>query len=203
MKKKAILFLILINLIFIGSNFLPVTAKEIQKNVVFVVAPAAFQDTEYFTPKNILISGGVKVITASTTTKTAVSMGGRTIKPEITLEQIKLEEYEGIVIIGGPGADIFFQNKILHKILQEACKKNKLVAAICISPATLAYSGVLKGKNATIWDNSSGDFKKILKSNGAAYKNQGMVIDGNIITANGPDASQNFGEALLKWLKTN
>jgi len=41
---------------------------------------------------------------------------------------------------------------------------------------------------------------KFLEQQGAHYQNEAVVIDQNIITANGPSAAQAFGEALVRTL---
>ena len=42
----------------------------------------------------------------------------------------------------------------------------------------------------------------IIKENGAIYSSDPVVIDGNIVTANGPDASEEFALCIDKILKT-
>jgi putative intracellular protease/amidase len=43
----------------------------------------------------------------------------------------------------------------------------------------------------------------IIKENGAIYSSDPVVIDGNIVTANGPDASEEFALSIDKILKTS
>jgi len=94
---------------------------------------------------------------------------------------------------------IYSKNLILNKIINEFYRENKLTCAICIAPILLAESGVLKNKNATVW-NGDKNQEIILQNNGATYINQNVVIDKNIITANGPEAAEEFGNAIVKYL---
>ena len=81
-------------------------------------------------------------------------------------------------------------------------EKQKILAAICIAPAILAKAGVLEGKNATVWSSvlDKGPIK-ILEENGANYVEKDVVVDGNIITANGPQAASEFGRKIVEILK--
>ncbi|MBW3001950.1 DJ-1/PfpI family protein [Candidatus Woesearchaeota archaeon] len=165
--------------------------------VLFVVAHDGFRDEECFEPKEVLKDH--EVIVASTDTSPAKGALGGTITPDMTIDDAlnMINEFDAVVFIGGPGANVYFDNPTAHKIAQNA--KNVL-AAICIAPVTLAKAGVLEGKKATVWDDGQGTQANILKENGANYVAEDVVVDGNLITANGPKAATKFGEAILKKL---
>ena len=72
------------------------------------------------------------------------------------------------------------------------------MGSICISPVILAKAGVLKGKKQQSGvQHWIGDRLRILKENGATYVPEEVVIDGKIVTGNGPDASEEFGTKLV------
>ena len=177
----------------ISTNF---EVKDMAK-VLFVIAHDGFRDEECFKPKEVLKDQEV-IIASTETTPATGSLGGQ-ITPDITMDEAlnRINEFDAVVFVGGPGANVYFDNPTAHKIAQNA--KNVL-AAICISPVTLAKAGVLKGKRATVWDDGQGTQANILKENGAIYVAEDVVVDGNIITANGPKAATKFGEAILKKL---
>ncbi len=59
----------------------------------------------------------------------------------------------------------------------------------------------MQGKQATVW--SSPDYQQpiqILKKGGARYLDQSVVIDEQIITANGPASAKDFGKAIVQQL---
>jgi protease I len=86
-------------------------------------------------------------------------------------------------------------------LAKETIEKDKILAAICISPVILANAGVLKGKKATVWSSPLDKNPiRILKNGGAIYKDALVVVDGKIVTANGPEAAKEFGEALVSLL---
>lgn len=165
--------------------------------ILFVIAHNNFRDEECFEPKEVLKDH--EVIIASTETTPAKGTLGGTITPDITVDEAlnKINEFDAVIFVGGPGANVYFENPTAHQIAQKA--KN-IIAAICIAPVTLAKAGMLKGRKATVWDDGQMTQAKILEDAGATYVAEDVVVDGNIITANGPKAAKKFGEAILAKL---
>lgn len=124
-------------------------------------------------------------------------MLGAVVTPQILIDQVKVDEYEAIVFVGGVGAQEYFNHPIAHKIAKEAVNKGKILAAICIAPRILAEAGVLKGKKATVWASEG----KILEEKGANYTGKSVEVDGNIVTGSGPQAAEEFAKSIIKLLK--
>lgn len=163
-----------------------------------VIAPEAFRDEEYQQPREEFRKAGFEVVTASTMEGEAVGMFGGTAIAEKTLDQVDAAEFDAVVFIGGSGASIYFEDPSAHKLARDAVDHGKLLAAICISPTTLANAGVLEGKKATVWKDEK--LIDILKSKGATYTGADVERDGNIITGSGPDAASKFGQEIVKAL---
>ncbi len=162
--------------------------------VAIIIADQDFQDQEYMQTKNVLELKGIKTKTVSFKKGKAIGKFGNEVKINFTTEELDVLEFDAIIFIGGPGAGAYIENEMCHTIARDAVENNKVLAAICIAPAILAKAGVLKGKIATVWSSSMDKSAiKILKENGALYKDDSVVCDGNIITANGPESSYNFG----------
>jgi len=167
---------------------------------VFIVAQRGYQDLEYSIPKKILEQAGIEVVTASKSGGTCIGKLGGMIKESVSLADIKTENYDLVVFIGGPGAVEYQHDSQAHHLAQEAFSKYKWLAAICIAPTILAYAGVLKGRKATVW-NGDGRQSSLLSSQGAKYTGDKVTVDGKIITANGPEAAEEFAKTLIKLLK--
>ncbi len=208
MKKiKLLIFLFLISFIFSGCV---ANNKLINKNmtkksyqVAEIIAFQCFQDQEYSITKNILDNSGAKVDVFSSKLGKAQSKNGNlTVNIEKTLDDLNVDEYDAVIFIGGPGAQDFFSDSTAHQVAKTSINKNKVLGAICIAPAILANAGVLKGQNATIWTDPFDKETMIeyLTNWGAIFIDKAVVISGNIITANGPQASEEFGAAILKTL---
>lgn len=167
------------------------------KKVIFITAPNIFRDEEYYKPKQVLENDGIEVITASTKIGKLTGKFGFQANSTFLLEDIDLTNFDAIVYVGGAGSNIFFNNEIALNLAREFFKLNKVVASICIAGVILANSGILKDKKATVFI----DGKETLIEKGAIYTAVPLEIDGNIITANGPDVAEEFGKAILKAIK--
>ena len=164
------------------------------KKVLIVIAPKNFKDKEFYEPYNILKKAGLKITIASLENK-AISVNGQEEKVDILIKEARTD-YEAIILIGGPGAVVYINNLILHKLINKFNKEEKIIAAICIAPAILAKAGVLKNKKATIYPGK----KDLLENLNIEYIKKSVVIDKNIITADGPASAKKFGKAIIKSL---
>ncbi len=167
-----------------------------KKKVLFVIAPKNFREEELFEPKEVLEKAGAETFIASRKAGTIMGIGGETAKASITLNNLKIKDYDAIVFVGGLGAAAYFDDAKARQIAKQAVEEKKVVAAICIAPSILANAGLLKGKKATAFSSQAEN----LHEKGANYTGKNVTIDGKIITANGPDAAKQFGEVIAKAL---
>jgi protease I len=161
-----------------------------------VVAPLDFRDVEYFTPKKIFENAGFTVTTASIQSGVARGAEGGEAKIDLTVSQADPENFVAVVFVGGPGMQIISGDESLQALAIKFFKTDKLTAAICVAPAILAEAGLLTGIEAT----SHPDVKQILADNGAKFLDQPVVGGAKIITADGPEASAEFGRQIIDRL---
>ncbi len=167
---------------------------------LFIIAQENYQDHEYAAPKKVLGDAGIEVVTASKAVGICKGSFGSSAEADVALADVDVSDYDAVVFIGGSGAVAYQHDVQAHLTAQEAVNRNKILAAICIGPAILAHAEVLEGKKATIW-NGDGKQAEILTKNGAVFVDEDVVVDGNIITANGPPAAEKFGKAVLDKLE--
>ena len=171
------------------------------KKVAMIIAFTDFKDEEYFVPKEVLEKAGVEITTVSNSKGTTQGISGGQATVNISLDELRIADYDGIVFIGGPGCLKNLDNRTSYQVAQEVIRQDRVLAAICISPVILAKAGVLKDKKATVWSSAldKGPIKT-LQENGAIYQEEDVVIDNKIITANGPTAAEKFGQAIVNAL---
>lgn len=171
------------------------------KKAAMIIAFKDFKDEEYFVTREVLGKGGVSVVTVSNKIGQAIGVGGGDTQVNLLLENLNPVDFDAIVFVGGPGALKDLDNENSYALARTTIAQDKVLAAICISPVILAKAGVLKGKKATVWGSAlNTDPIKILKENGAVYEAKPVVRDGKIVTANGPTAAEEFGQAILQTL---
>lgn len=166
------------------------------KKVVMVIASKNFRDEELLETRKIIKEAGAEVVVAASSLKTATGMKGATFKPEVLLKDVKADDYDAVVFVGGSGASEYFKDPTAHSLAKAAAEEGKLVCAICIAPVTLANAGLLEGKKATVSKSQA----KAIEKKGAKYTGEPVQIDGNIITADGPKSSVKFGKAIVRAL---
>ncbi len=167
------------------------------RKVAMIIAPGNFRDEEYFVTKEILEKSGLHVTTVSTKLGSFTGMLGKRATVDIKIGDINIDNFDGIIFVGGTGASIFWEDEKAISICKEAVQKNKVLGAICIAPVTLANSGVLKGKKATVFYAE----KDKLIQKGANYTGNNVEVDGSIVTSNGPSAAKEFGSKFVELLE--
>lgn len=166
--------------------------------ILMVIAANGYQDTEYGTPKNILEKAGYEVVTTSTTEVAKGSMGGKTTV-EILMDKVNPADYNAVIFIGGPGSHDYFSYEPALNLAKDFYNAGKLTAAICAAPSILANAGILQGKTVTAFPDEAGN----VKNKGATYTGAAVEQDGLIITGNGPEAANAFGEKIVEALKNS
>ena len=84
--------------------------------------------------------------------------------------------------------DFSFSEKGVHN------NENKKIAAICAAPIVLAKAGIISGEDITSYPGFEDDLKE------GNYKEDLVVISGNLITSRGPATALEFSYTLLDVL---
>lgn len=166
---------------------------------LIIIAHRGFQDHEFGGTLKGLRGSSYEVRVASTEMGMCVGKFGSEVEATITLKDVKIDDYDRVAFIGGPGARELMDNSDVHRIARETIAAGKVLGAICIAPTILAKAGVLKGKKATVW-NEDHQIDIILTENGATYTGESVTVDGLIVTGNGPEAAEEFGEKFAAYL---
>ena len=169
------------------------------KRGCFIIASENFRDEELDVPRRMLEDEGVRVVVASRDTLEATGMLGMKVKPDVRIEDLDPLDFDALVLVGGSGARMYFDDPEVHERVSVAADSGRIVAAICIAPVTLAKAGLLKGKDATSFPSVISE----LSACGAHAKRSAVVVDGRIVTADGPEAARPFAKEILKLLRGN
>lgn len=176
----------------------PVLAGAEGKKAIMILTQNGFEDTEYKQTRAKLEDAGVIVAVACAEGGTAKGQSGTKVAADMTLADVNVADFDAVVFIGGKGSRTMVERPEAHRIAREAMEQGKVLGAICYSPVALAKAGVLNGRQATVADAWSGP--SILKGNGCDYKKSSVVVDGKLVTADGPKASKKFGSAVVEVL---
>jgi protease I len=200
-KNKMIIFMVLLSFLLLILYNLEggggtVMSKLQGKKILMIIASQNFRDEELFKPRELFIKEGMEVILASSSLETSRGMLGETAKPDILIGEVKVEEFDVIIFVGGMGSSEYWDDPVAREIVKKTVSLDKLICAICIAPVTLANTGILDGKKATVFRSEV----KAIKKKGAIYTAKAVEVDGNIITAEGPQAAEEFGKTIINLL---
>jgi protease I len=165
-------------------------------DVVFVIAPTVFRDEEYAEPKAVLEAHGAHTTTASSEPTECIGRFGLLAEATISVADAATRDWDAVVFVGGGGSAVFFDDPAAHTLARNQAENNRVLAAICIAPSTLARAGLLEGVHATAFPDREED----LRAHGALWTGEPVTVDGLIITGNGPEAATAFGEAIAAAL---
>ncbi|MBR1638567.1 MAG: DJ-1/PfpI family protein [Treponema sp.] len=168
-----------------------------------------FEDVEALTPVDYLRRAGINVITVGIKGKPyndsmiVTSSHDVRLITDCSLEGY-LREYgekapDCVICPGGSrGAENLSECEALLAHLEKAWNEKKIVAAICASPAVvLGKTNIPHGKK---WTCYPGMDKESNPEYVGMYVNKTFVSDGNLVTARGAGASEEFAMELVRLL---
>ena len=165
--------------------------------MVYIFLAEGFEEIEALTVVDMLRRAKIGIAMVSITRNNMVT-GAHKIKivTDILFEDSEYGDAEMFILPGGmPGTTNLMQHDGLGKLLVQAGKKGKNLAAICAAPRVLGSKGLLKGKNATCYPGTE-DI-----SFGAKYLDADVIADGNVITSRGMGTAIDFSLSLITRLK--
>ena len=166
------------------------------KRAALIVASQNFRDEELFETKRALDAAAVQTVIASTRIGIIRGALGNIAEANILVGQLRVEDYDAIIFIGGPGAVEYAANPAALNLAREAVRQRKILAAIDTAPTILANAGVLTGVRATSFLSE----RNRLILAGAVYTGIPVEQDRLIITGSSPAASIQFGRAVADAL---
>lgn len=194
------------NLVFFDKNH-DICAKNYQitvkfntkfmKNFLFLAD--GFEEIEALATVDVLRRAGMEVTTVSINCEHAVTGAhGLTVMADATFKEADFSGSDWLILPGGmPGASNLHNMLALNDLLKVHAGKGR-ISAICASPAVvLAATGLLNGKEATCYPG----FEDALVASGARHSQKNIVLDGNILTANGPATAIPFALEIVRLTK--
>jgi protease I len=177
----------------------PVVEKPfLGARALLIIASNKFRDEELFETQKILNENQIETAIASTKVGKIEGMLGGNATAKYLISEVKVDDYDAVIFIGGIGAREYFDNETALNIARESYTKKKILAAICIAPTILGKAELLEDKRVTAY---ASEKVRLLKAK-AKYTGSDIEKDGNIITASGPTASRQFAAAIVEALKS-
>ncbi len=155
-----------------------------------------FEESEAIVPADLLKRAGANVLLVSTGDSLYVTGAhGLTITADISLEEVKRDEMDCIVLPGGLNGTISLgNNPRVLSLIEFAASRGIYIAAICAAPSILGKMRLLDGRNAAVYP---GFDESMQYANITGKK---CEHDDIFITAEGMGVSFEFGFKLIEIL---
>jgi protease I len=167
------------------------------KKALIIIPQNDFRDEELDQTQIELNRNGIETVLASNFRGSCYGVRGTMAEATVSLSTVNVFPFDAIIFIGGPGAEGFFHNEEVKRLINEAIGLNRIIGAICLAPKILALQGRLSNCQFT---SNSAVVKEII-SLGGIYNDDDVVVDHNIITSKGPQTASKFGRTIAKELK--
>lgn len=164
--------------------------------VLMVVSPKDFREEEYEVTRQRLEENGISVKVASLTAGECFGSNGSMVLADLAIADVSPADFSAVVFVGGPGTELLLGDQSVISLAKDFYQAEKLVCAICWAPAILARAGILNGMRATAWSGA----REELNKSGSIFTGEVVTVSGNIITANGADAAEFFGDQIANAL---
>lgn len=171
--------------------------KPTQNSYLIFLPKKDFNEEEFTIIKRRLLKAGKQVFITSDDHFVCSGSKGMKVKSDTSFYNVNVNNFSGLILIGGSGSRSYWKNESLHKIVKKFFDSKKIVAAICSSPIILAKAGILQNKKATCY----AEDKMELINTGIDYQNKNVVVDGNVVTADNSHSALQFTEAILHLSK--
>lgn len=171
------------------------------KKVAFLLTKGVEQ-VELTGPRTALDEAGAQTFIVSPSDTTLQAMQGDwdhadTFDVDVKLADAKAQDFDMLVLPGGTiNADSLRTEDDAVQLVTDFFAARKPVAAICHAPWLLAQADLIQGRTLTSVDTIRVD----LVNAGATWKDEEVVIDGNLITSRTPDDIEAFNAAVVSAL---
>jgi len=158
-----------------------------------------FEDSEFRLPYDRLKEEGyqIDVIGVKAGEELKGYKGKEKVKVEKSIDQVKAEDYDALLIPGGQSPDHLRADRRMVEFVKNFDQAGKLIAAVCHGPQLLIAAHLVKGRTLTAWQTVQDDLRQI----GATVKDEPVVRDRNWITSRKPDDLQQFSDAIVEELE--
>lgn len=164
--------------------------------MVLVFLADGFEEAEALVPVDMLKRCGIEVKTVSIMDEKLVTgTHGIQVMADEHYKTFTPSCIDAVILPGGlPGADHLENSDYVKKAVLKSNEEGKLVCAICAAPKVLGKHGILEGRKAVCYPGFED------KLTGAITSDDGVMVDGNIITSRAAGKCFDFAFEIAKAL---
>ena len=165
--------------------------------MVAILLGKGFEEAEAIVPADLLRRAGVEVALVGVGGKQIPGAHGITVTADLTLKELDPERVELLMLPGGMGGVEALSGDVRAQALIQHCyDEGRWLAAICAAPTILANLGMLDRRRAVCYPGLED-----LMGSAVVQKGCQVVVDGHIVTGEGPGSAFPFGLKLVEILR--
>lgn len=165
---------------------------------VLTIVSDDFDDLELWYPILRLREAGATVkVAAEKANHTYAGKSGVDVESDLSFDDVKIEEFDGLVIPGGWAPDYLRRLDPVLDFVKYMDENDRVIGQICHAGWVLSSADILEGRKVT----STPGIKHDLMHAGANWVNEAAVVDGNLISARRPPDLPVYLPLLMKALK--
>jgi len=167
---------------------------------IIVLVESQYQELELWYPLLRLREAGIEAkLVGVNIEETFYGRHGFPARAEMAISLVNPRDFDGVIIPGGFAPDYLRRPPVVLNLVREFYQEGKLVGAISRGPWVLVSADIVRGKRIA----GLVSIKDDVNNAGGDFTNSPVMVDGNIITAQGPDDLPLFMEEVLYFLWQN
>ncbi|KAK6617474.1 hypothetical protein RUM43_014483 [Polyplax serrata] len=170
------------------------------KKSALVLLSEGSEEMEFVISVDVLRRAGVDVTVAGVQGKNVHDCSRQVkIMPDMSLEEAtEKSKYDVVVLPGGlKGSETFAKSNVVGKLLKDQEESGRVIAAICAAPIALKAHKICLGKKLTGYPSVKDN---LTEGDQYSYQSEKVVVDGNLITSQGPGTAFEFALAVAEKL---
>lgn len=174
-----------------------VTLAKAQPMKALILAADGFEDLTLFLPWYRLREEGIGVRIASPRMHVLVGEHGYRVEPDTTIHEVNPAEFDLLLIPDGLCGERLRVREEAIDVARTFVQEGMRVAAIGHGAQLLISAGALDGRRVTCTPGIRDD----VRAAGANYRDEAVVVDGNLLTCRGSDDLPAFAQAVVKVME--
>ena len=120
---------------------------------------------------------------------------GDELQVDVHLSEAKADDFDALLLPGGViNPDKLRMVPKAVEFVKAFFDANKPVGAICHGPLSIIEAGAARGRKIASWPSIKTD----VRNAGAGWKDEEVVVDGNLVTSRNPDDIPAFNREMIK-----
>jgi protease I len=155
-----------------------------------------FEDIQFFCPWHRLQEEDIRLTVASPAAQKLTGIRGYKVEPDMPIHELNPSEYDMLIIPGGAAPEKLRQREQAVDVTRTFMEEGRLVAIIDHAAQLLISAGAVDGRVLTC----SPGIRDDVRAAGGIYRDEGVVVDGTLISSRGSEDLGRFCQQIVAAL---